>query len=212
MCYADDSEKVFMRFVLLRDLSASLTMTVLVASGCGGGSSTNPANSSLTISPGIAIIDTNCTGCNSTNSAGRPVEQFKATLVNGEPASVTWSVTDANGSDTAYSGTITASGLYTPANYLNQDSIPLKVWATNGIYTASAAITVTPGFYQPISPGNLSLGSNTSAVITAVLAVAGETTGINFALSSTSSGSSGGSGTLSGVTCRAASLSRLPAW
>jgi hypothetical protein len=194
-----------MSYLSFRGVSAVLVSTVLAICGCGGNSS-GSVNSSFTISPGTATFDTNCTGCNATNSTGRPVEQFKATLVNGEPASVTWSVTAANGSDTAYSGKISETGQYTPTSYLNQDSIALKVWATNGSHTTSAPITVTPGFFQPILPASLSLGSSASATITAVLAEAGGTTGINFALSNTSSGSSGGTGALSGVTCQRGQL------
>ena len=97
--------------------------------GCGSGSVTaNPSNGMFSISPGTGTIDTNCTGCNATNSSGASVEQFTATLASGGAAAVTWKVSggDANSGP----GTITASGQYTPPSYLTADQASVTVTAT----------------------------------------------------------------------------------
>ena len=72
---------------------------------------------------GHGAIDTNCTGCNATNSSGASVEQFTATLASGGAATVTWKVSGGDANSGA--GTITASGQYTPPSYLTADQFPL---------------------------------------------------------------------------------------
>jgi len=187
---------------VLRVLAFAAGPAFLILAGCGGGASANTSGGAFTIAPGRAALDTNCTGCNTMSAEGRLVEQFKATLANGEPASVTWSVTDVNGGNVPAPGSITASGQYTPPSYLlGEDSVPVKIWATNGGYTASVEVVVTPGFLQPISPENLALGPNSSTSITAVLAQTEGSTAINFALASSASGSGVGLGALSPANC-----------
>jgi hypothetical protein len=66
---------------------------------------------------------------------------------------------------------------------------------------ASSTVTVTPGFLQPLTPENLSLGSNGTATLTGYIAEAGGSIGINYALSSSSTGSSGGQGSLGSTSC-----------
>ena len=174
---------------------------ILVLAGCTAGSST-PPSSGLSVSPGSAAIDTNCTGCNGTNSSNQAVEQFSATLTSGAAASVNWSV--AGGDASAGAGSITTNGQYTPPPYLTADSVQVTVTATltTGASTkASATLTITPGFLQPLSPENVALGSSGSAAITGYIAEAGGTTGINYAVSSTSTGSSGGQGSLGTTNC-----------
>ncbi len=161
------------------------------------------SNGTFSISPGTATIDTNCTGCNNTNSStGQPYEQFIATLSSGGAASVNWSVS--GGDANAGPGTITSNGQYTPPPYLTADSVQVTVTATltSGSGSAvTAAVTVTPGFRSPLTPENVSLGSGGSVTITGYIDEAGGTTGINYAVSNSSTGSNGGQGTLANTNC-----------
>ena len=174
----------------------------LLLAGCGG-SVSGSSNGTFSISPGAATIDTNCTGCNNTNSStGQPYEQFIATLSSGGPASVNWSVS--GGDANAGPGTITSDGQYTPPPYLTADSVQVTVKATltSGSGSAvTAAVTVTPGFRSPLTPENVSLGSGGSVTITGYIDEAGGTTGINYAVSNSSTGSNGGQGTLANTNC-----------
>jgi hypothetical protein len=174
---------------------------LLAVAGCaGGGLTADPTNATFSISPGTTFIDTNCTGCNATSTQGPSVEQFSATLTSGGAAPVTWSVSggDANSGP----GTITASGQYAPPPYLTADRVEVQVTATlNSSTTATAVITVTPGFLQPLTPENAALGASGQITVTGYLAEAGGFTGINFALSNAATGSTGGQGTLSATNC-----------
>ena len=192
--------------IALRVVPAALLPALLALAGCGGGAAagTSPntgastsSNGSFSLLPAAATIDTNCTGCNASNSSG-PYEQFAATLASGAAAAVNWSVSPAG------AGSITSSGQYTPPGYLTADSEKVTVTATltsNPSQTASAVLTVTPGFLQPLTPENAALGAGGTLTITGYLAEAGGTTGISFALASTASGSSGGQGTLGTPSC-----------
>ena len=62
-------------------------------------------------------------------------------------------------------------------------------------------LTVTPGFLQPLSPENVALGSNGTVTITGYMAEAGGTTGINYAVSNTATGPSGGQGSVNTPSC-----------
>jgi hypothetical protein len=180
-----------------------LPAVLLVVAGCaGGGVTAAPSNGSFSIAPGTGSIDTNCTGCNTTNSKGASVEQFSARLPNGDAAAVTWSLSggDANSGP----GSISASGQYTPPSYLTGDRADVVLTArlnSNGA-TATAVMTVTPGFLQPLTPENAALGANGQTTITGFLAEAGGANAISFALSSTASGSSGGQGSLTPPSCQ----------
>lgn len=160
----------------------------------------NSSNGTFSITPGTASIDTNCTGCNATNSSGASVEQFTAKLVSGGSATVTWKVSGGDAKTGA--GTITSSGQYTPPSYLTADSVSVMVTATmNTSTTATSVLTVTPGFLQPLTPENAALGANATVKITGYLAEAGGNLGITYTLSNTASGSSGGQGSLSTTNC-----------
>ncbi len=187
-----------------RALALAALPALFALAGCGGTPLAGSSNGAFSISPGTAAIDTNCTGCNTTNSSGATVEQFSATLSGGGAASVTWSVSggDANSGP----GTITASGQYTPPPYLTANSVQVTVTATltsgTGAGTqASAIVTVTPGFLQPLTPENVALGSGGTVTITGYIAEAGGSTGINYAVSNTSTGSSGGQGSVGSSSC-----------
>jgi hypothetical protein len=187
----------------LRILAFLLAPALLVLAGCGGLVTASSTNSTFSISPGVDVLDTNCTGCNASNAVGGSVEQFTATLNGGGAAAVTWSV--AGGDATSGSGTIGASGQYTPPSYLTEDRVEVVVTATldadPGV-RASSVITLTPGFLQPLTPENVALGANGTVAVTGVLAEAGGVTGINFALASSANGQGVGQGSLSAATCQ----------
>ncbi|MGB0054280.1 MAG: hypothetical protein WBQ02_18685, partial [Terracidiphilus sp.] len=186
-----------------RMLAIAALPTFLVLAGCGGGvASTTTSNGTFSISPTTLSIDTNCTGCNAATSSGAVVEQFSATLSSGGAASVTWSVSGGDANSGA--GTITSSGQYTPPPYLTANSVQVTVKATlssSSTTTASAAVTVTPGFLQPLTPENVSVSSAGTATITGYIAEAGGSTGINYAVSSSSTGSGGGQGSVGSPSC-----------
>ena len=188
-------------------LAVAAVPVLLALAGCGGGAAAGTSaslpntsvssNGSFSITPSTVAIDTNCTGCNVSSTSGA-YEQFTATQANGSPASVMWSVSPAT------AGSITSAGRYTPPGYLTADSEKVTVTATlasNTSQTASATLTITPGFLQPLTPENAALGANGTVSVTGYIAEAGGTTGINFALASTAAGSSGGQGTLGTPTC-----------
>jgi hypothetical protein len=179
-----------------------LAPALLLAAGCSAGHVTAaPSNSTFSISPGTAAIDTNCTGCNAASAQGAAVEQFTATLTGGGAANVAWSVSggDANSGP----GSITAAGQYTPPAYLTSDRAQVLVTATLSSNTAATALlTVTPGFLQPLTPENAALGANGQVTITGYLALAGGYAGISYALSNSASGSTGGQGSLGSTICQ----------
>ncbi len=159
------------------------------------------AGGNLVVSPGAAAIDTNCTGCNATNTAGGVVERFAATL-DGAAAGVKWSL--AGGDANAGAGVIDANGAYTPPGYLTADSARVIVTASlasNPSLAASTTILLRPGFRQPLTPENVALGAGASATITSYLAEAGGAAGVRFALADSPTGSNGGQGTLSDAGC-----------
>ncbi len=195
--------------VFLRVMIAVALPVMLALAGCGGGVATLNASSgsassgSFSISPGSLTIDTNCTGC---NDAGSGYQQFSAVTSSGTAASVTWSV---SGGDThAKAGTISSSGAYTPPSYLTADSAQMTVTATstsNPSITATTTVTVTPGFLQPLTPQNVALGASGTVTVTGYIAEVGGTDAINFATSSSATGSTtgtgGGQGTLVAAPC-----------
>ena len=163
----------------------------------------NPVNATFAISPASASIDTNCTGCNATNSHGSPVQKLSALLNGGGAADVAWSVS--GGDATAGAGTISAAGQYTPPSYLTADRVEVLVTATlkaNPSVRATSLLQLTPGFLQPLTPENLALGPNGTVTLTGTLAQAGGSTSIRFALSDAAAGTTGGEGSLGPTTCQ----------
>jgi hypothetical protein len=161
------------------------------------------SNLVFSISPGSALIDTSCTGCNALNSHAAPVHQFTATLVGGGAAPVTWSVS--GGDPASGPGRINDQGQYTPPGFLSSDRAEVLVTATlksqPGL-RATSLLTLTPGFLQPLTPENAALGPNGSVTVTGYLAEAGGNSEIRFALANSASGDTGGEGTLSAPTCQ----------
>jgi hypothetical protein len=161
------------------------------------------SNAAFSISPGSALIDTSCTGCNALNAHASPVHQFTATLANGGAAAVIWSLS--GGDPTSGPGKINDQGQYTPPGYLSSNLATVLVTATlksqPGL-RATSLLTLTPGFLQPLTPENAALGPNGSVTVTAYLAEAGGNTEIHFSLAGSASGEPGGEGTLSSTTCQ----------
>ncbi|HEX6495416.1 MAG TPA: hypothetical protein VF018_08035 [Acidobacteriaceae bacterium] len=183
----------------LRALFACAAPLVLVIAGCGGGGpSSNPSNPTFSISPATKTIDTN----------GQV--QFTATLANGQPATnVNWVVTTGtNDNTTLGQGSVDpSSGLYIPPSALSKDSVQVQVQAnlsTNIYQTATAVITVTPGFIQAVTPENATVATGATLPLTATIAEVGGGS-INWGLStSPSGGSSPGSagGAISNNSCQ----------
>ena len=116
---------------------------------------------------------------------GTPVEQFTALEPNGSSARVSWSVTGGDAATGA--GDIDAEGRYQPPSYLTSDSAEVTVTARlqdNPALRASARVTLTPGFLQPLTPENAALGTNGTITLTGRVAEAGGRAGIRFALAS----------------------------
>lgn len=193
-----------MRKSLLRGALLLLGPASLILAGCGAGPVTaRTTNPELSVSPGSGVIDTNCTGCNGKSARGNPVHKFSATLPAGAQAGVTWSVS--GGDPAAGAGTISSTGQYTPPNFLSQDRVNVVVTAalkSDPTVRTETVLTLTPGFLQPLTPQNVALGPNGSVTITGYLAESGGSDEIQFALSSTPTGDSGGEGSLGPVNCQ----------
>jgi hypothetical protein len=193
--------------LFFRNFPLLLAPALLFAAGCGSGLvSANSSNAALSVTPRTGSIDTNCTGCNATNTQGGVVHQFTATLARGGAAEVVWSVS--GGDATSGPGSISQSGQYTPPGYLTADHAEVVVTATlaeNPSLRAYSVLTVTPGFLQPLTPENAALGANGTVTITGVLAEAGGSAGIHFDLAGSANGQSpiqsGIQGSLSAVSC-----------
>ncbi len=163
--------------------------------GCGGGSAAaDPPGGAFSITPGTATIDTNCNGCNDGSA-----ELFSASGAGA--AAVTWSVS--GGDATAGAGTISSAGVYIPPPFLTADNVHVTITATlsGGAGKATATVTLTPGFLQPLAPENVALGAGASFTVTGYVAEAGGTDGISYSLSTSTYGSGGGQGSLSAPNC-----------
>jgi len=185
-----------------RIFASALLPALALLAGCGGALTgvSSGGGGSLSISPGTATIDANCTGCNTTSPGGL-VEQFSATFSGGE-AKVNWRVS--GGDPNSGPGTINSNGQYTPPAYLTANSAQVTVTAalaSSPSTTASAMLTVVPGFLQPLTPENVALGANGSVTITGYISEAGGTTGISYAVANSPTASSGGQGSVGSSSC-----------
>ena len=185
-------------------LAPLLVSFAALLAGCGAGPVTaTSSGSAFTITPGSALIDTNCTGCNAVSSRGTSVHHFSAALNSGQPANVTWSV--GGGDPISGAGSINGEGQYRPPSYLTRNSAEVLITAalkSNPTVHASARLTLTPGFLQPLTPENVALGANGTTTITGFVAESGGSNGIQFALANTPSGDGGGQGTLGTPYCQ----------
>ena len=187
-----------MRLKLLNTLAVVLAPAVMVVAGCGGRVSASGMTqaASVSIHANAERIDTNGS------------TRYSATLANGEAAKVAWSVS--GGDPHAGAGKISAEGVYTPPSYLTEESAMVTVNATlmdgqEGAISDSALLKVTPGFLQPLTPGNLSLGPNGTVTISGSMTEVGGTGGIRFTLASDAAGTpvfpASSAGTLSEPHC-----------
>ncbi len=174
----------------------------MVVAGCGGRVSASnttdaAAGTSLAIHAAATQIDTNRT------------TRMTATLADGQPAKVVWSVS--GGDPSAGPGSISSDGIYTPPSYLTRDAVRVEVSATlaERMSTAvqaipeaeRAALTVVPAFLQPLTPGNLALGPGGIVTISGSLSEVGGAGSIRFALASNKSGAPTTQGSLSTPHC-----------
>jgi hypothetical protein len=191
-------------FLFVRRAGLVVSAAAVLLAGCGGGPvKARSLTPSFQVSSGSTIIDTNCTGCNAVNSRGNPVHRFSASIAGANTAAVTWSVT--GGDPKAGAGTISSSGQYTPPNYLTRDRVEVVISAalkSDPSTRAETALTLTPGFLQPLTPQNVALGPGGSVAVTASLAEVGGANEVHFALSRTPRGEGGGEGSLGPVTCQ----------
>ncbi|MGH9562391.1 MAG: hypothetical protein ACRD3S_13140, partial [Terracidiphilus sp.] len=182
-----------------RLVAVTIVPAALILAGCGGPIVGGTSN--LSISPGTAVIDTNCAGCNATSASGIVVEQFSAALGSGGTP-VNWSVS--GGDAISGPGSINANGQYTPPSYLTADTVPVTVTASLADSPAtkvSTTLNVRPGFLQPLTPENAALGAGGTTTITSYVAEAGGSVGVKFSLAGTSAGSGNGEGSLGSKSC-----------
>ena len=168
----------------------------MVVAGCGGHASVSgaAANANLSIHASATHLDTNKT------------TRITASLDNGQPARVEWTLT--GGDPRAGAGTISADGVYTPPSYLTRDAVDVQITAVLAGRAAelappsdSATVTVTPGFLQPLTPGNLAIAPGGAVKISGSMTEVGGSTGIRFAVASDSSGTPSSAGALSAPRC-----------
>ena len=193
---------------------ALIQLGVTMVTGCGGEAITSVSrptailislsgNSSEGAGTKISAIDTNCTGCNSVDILGRPVNQFTARFAGGGVARVLWSV--AEGDPIAGPGSISADGQYAPPSYLSRDHASVVVTASleaNRNVMAKRTILVTPGFLRPLTPENAAIGANGRVTVTGYLAEAGGSTGIEYSVASAPDGTGREFGSLSETSCK----------
>lgn len=163
----------------------------------------HPSNATFSITPAETAIDTNCSGCNAADAHGASAQQFRATLHRGGAAAVVWSV--AGGDAQAGPGAITPEGLYTPPAFVTADRVQVAVTAalrSDPAVRATALLTLTPGFQQPLTPQNVAVAPGGSARFTATLAEAGGGATVRFRLAATAAGAGSGLGALSPVNCQ----------
>jgi len=176
-------------------LALVLGPAAILIAGCGGRvSAFSPtAQASLSIHAEAAHLDTNKT------------TRLTASLDNGDAAQVEWSLS--GGDPRAGAGTISADGVYTPPSYLTRDAVAVQIRAVLTGTTEpappsdSATLTITPGFLQPLTPGNLAIGPSGSVTISGSMTEVGGNGGIRFTVASDSKGTPSNSGTLSETRC-----------
>ena len=168
-----------MRSKQLNLVSIVVAPVALLVAGCGGrvAASGVSGGESLAIHAAAKHIDTNGS------------TKYTATLPNGKLAKVEWSVS--GGDPTAGPGRISAGGVYTPPNYLTEDAVQVSINAVLAAETdnfasssGTADLMVTPGFLQPLTPGNLSVGPGETVTISGSMTEVGGSSGIRFVLAS----------------------------
>ncbi|MGA7525245.1 MAG: hypothetical protein WBW84_22540 [Acidobacteriaceae bacterium] len=172
----------------------------LGAAGCG--SVAGPAlagNGDLAISASAQSVGTN----------GQV--ELRAFHSSGEAALVAWRIVSGTNAATLGQGHIDATGLYTAPGSLSSDSITVHVQAAepgDAKSIASLALTVHPGFVQPLLPQNVALTPGASAEVTAQIAEV-DAGSVKWSLAETPAGggasTNGALGTVSDLGCRRSS-------
>jgi hypothetical protein len=133
---------------------------------------------------------------------------LQAVLPSGESAPVAWQIASGTNAASLGQGHIDANGIYTAPGSLSADSITVRLEATissEAKSTASLAVTVHPGFVQPLLPQNVALTPGATAEVTAQIAEVNAGS-VNWRLAGTPTGPENPAlGTLSGSECRRSS-------
>ncbi len=124
-------------------------------------------------------------------------------MPSGVTAPVVWSVTGGENASSLGEGHIDATGLYTAPSALSQDTIRIQIAAhlkNAPSQTASAVVSVTPGFVQPLLPENAALTAGATLEATAEIAEVNSGT-VHWTLSGDVPNGAD-KGTLSDATCQ----------
>lgn len=155
-----------------------LVSLLSILAGCGGVSS---GTGGFSVSSTAATIAT--TG----------QLQFKAALPDGSAAAVQWSVGTSQNGASLGSGSIDATGLYTPPTAVSGDTVSVQIIAhlqSDPTRTVTETITVTPGFLQSLLPETAALAAGGTIDVSAEIAEVNGGT-IHWSLSDASVGSIG---------------------
>ncbi len=120
---------------------------------------------------------------------------LQAVRPSGDAAPVTWRVVSGTNAVSLGQGHIDAAGIYTAPGSLSTDSAIVRVQATLGKSTATMAITVHPGFVQPLLPQNVALTPGATSDVTAQIAEVDAGT-VRWRLAGSPSGEEVATGTL----------------
>jgi hypothetical protein len=176
---------------LHRRSSLALPTLLVFLAGCGVGQ-----YGSTGVNGAFSIAASSST----TNSNGEI--QFSAQLPAENAGKVTWSVAGGDNASSLGEGHISASGLYTPPAALSQDVVRVQVMARledDPARTASANVSIMPGFVQSLLPENAALTAN--ATLEAMAEIAEVSAGsVHWVL--TGEDATGDLGTLSGASCQ----------
>ena len=132
---------------------------------------------------------------------------LQAVLPSGDAASVAWRIASGTNASSLGQGHVDANGIYTAPGSLSSDTVTVRLEATlagNAGSTASLALTVHPGFVQPLLPQNVALTPGATADVTAQIAEVDAGT-VKWRLASAPSGepdASGALGTLGASECQ----------
>ncbi|MGB0122534.1 MAG: hypothetical protein WA419_21560 [Silvibacterium sp.] len=170
----------------------ALPALLVLLAGCGVGQyDSSSANGAFSIAASSSA----------TSSNGQI--RFSAQMPSGVTAPVEWSVTGGENASSLGEGHIDATGLYTAPSALSQDTIRIQIAAhleNAPSQTASAVVSVTPGFVQPLLPENAALTAGATLEATAEIAEVNSGT-VHWTLSGDVTNGAD-KGTLSDATCQ----------
>jgi hypothetical protein len=165
---------------LNRFFAITLPSILMLAAGCGVGqlSGVNANGSAFSITTSSSAI----------NSNGQV--RLTALLPSGETAKVKWSIAGGENASSLGQGHVDSTGLYTPPSALSRDQVQVRVvaqLAEDNSQTATASITVTPGFVQSLLPQNAALTAGSTLEVSAEIAEV-DAGSIQWSVSSSPSG------------------------